>query len=884
MKIPLISFSSGADYACCLSRLFYAFFTLCLFGLSASGTTLNPVADAYVRSGANADNNYGGSSSLEVRANSSAWRTTFLKFDISGISGTVTNATLRICANTSGSTQTTGVFTVADTSWTETGITWNNQPSIGSLLDEVEIDTSSYAWYELDVTSYIASEVSASSSLVTLCLDNTDDAVAVNKVRSKEASYTQWPELVITVSTAVAPSISSHPSDLTLDYGDTAAFSVTATGSPSPTYQWRKDGVNLSGAVLSTLSLPNAQEEDAGDYDVVVTNSAGSITSDEATLDFNPPVLPIIDEDFSADAANFNEVYGGTWSVSSGRYVLTSPGTAGNGLLGNISVHETVMTGDYSISSVINATGTGSAWNDVALVFGYQDEDNYYYVSLNESNDSYTKGLFKVVNGSPTELVDLGSLSISSDTDYSIDVERTGSGIVVDLNSSQVASTTDSTFDGGQVGYGSKNDGGQFDDLIVYGEMGASQVDALTFSLSGGTYSSSQSVTISTATSGASIRYTTDGSTPTSSYGTVYSGAVSISSTTTLRAIAYKSGMTNSAVNSATYTIITGTVANPQFSPGGGTYTSSQSVSISSSTSGAAIRYTTDGSTPTSSTGTVYSSAISVSSTTTLKAIAYKSGMTDSSVSTAVYTISGGGGPAKPSTANTGYSGSLTASGGLTITTNGAVVENLDISGSVKIQANNVTIRNCRIQTSGYYGIQCTYGYTGILIENCEISGVLSAAIYGGNFTARACYIHDSGADGIKPTGNYVIETCYFTDLGYISTAHADGVQMVAGSDGLIRWNTFDMIAGEDGYKNSQCMIIQTNNGPIDNIVIDGNWINGGGYSIQIRDKGNGYGVPTNIQIINNQFGTDAEFGIIIADGNPTISGNIWEATGEPAP
>ena len=58
-----------------------------------------------------------------------------------------------------------------------------------------------------------------------------------------------------------------------------------------------------------------------------------------------------------------------------------------------------------------------------------------------------------------------------------------------------------------------------------------------------GTYASAQSVTISTTTSGATIRYTTNGTTPSSTVGTVYSSAVTISATnTTLQAIAYKSG------------------------------------------------------------------------------------------------------------------------------------------------------------------------------------------------------------------------------------------------------------------------------------------------------------------------------------------------------
>jgi hypothetical protein len=85
-------------------------------------------------------------------------------------------------------------------------------------------------------------------------------------------------------------------------------------------------------------------------------------------------------------------------------------------------------------------------------------------------------------------------------------------------------------------------------------------------------------------------------------------------------------------------------VATPTFAPPGGTYGSAQPVTISTTTSGASIRYTTDGSTPTSSSGTVYSGPVNVGSSLTLKAIAYKSGMTDSAVATAAYTIGGGGG------------------------------------------------------------------------------------------------------------------------------------------------------------------------------------------------------------------------------------------------
>ncbi|BCJ98158.1 glycosyl hydrolase family 18 protein [Anaerocolumna chitinilytica] len=154
-----------------------------------------------------------------------------------------------------------------------------------------------------------------------------------------------------------------------------------------------------------------------------------------------------------------------------------------------------------------------------------------------------------------------------------------------------------------------------------------------------GTYASAQSVTMTCATSGAQIRYTTDGSEPSTS-SALYSAALTVSTTTTVKAKAFKSGMNNSATATAAYTIgTTQTVAAPVFSPAAGTYTSAQSVTITSATSGAEIRYTTDGTEPATS-SSLYTAPLTISTTTTVKAKAFKSGMTASVTATAAYTIS----------------------------------------------------------------------------------------------------------------------------------------------------------------------------------------------------------------------------------------------------
>lgn len=145
-----------------------------------------------------------------------------------------------------------------------------------------------------------------------------------------------------------------------------------------------------------------------------------------------------------------------------------------------------------------------------------------------------------------------------------------------------------------------------------------------TISISGTT------ATISCATAGATIYYTTNGNTPTTS-STQYTSAITLSSACTIKAIAVKSGMNNSSVASQSYT--PSVVATPVISISG------NSATITCATSGAQIRYTLDGTTPTAN-STLYSSAIALSQSCTIKAIAIKSGMTNSSVASKSYTPS----------------------------------------------------------------------------------------------------------------------------------------------------------------------------------------------------------------------------------------------------
>src|SRR5258708_30794599 len=123
------------------------------------------------------------------------------------------------------------------------------------------------------------------------------------------------------------------------------------------------------------------------------------------------------------------------------------------------------------------------------------------------------------------------------------------------------------------------------------------QVATRALNPAGGTYTSSVTVTISDNTAGATSFYLADGVQPTAPP-TPYSGPITLGQSATVKAMAAASGMANSTVASANYTIPQ-QVATPALSPAGGTYTSSVTVTISDGTAGATIVYTTDRSTPT---------------------------------------------------------------------------------------------------------------------------------------------------------------------------------------------------------------------------------------------------------------------------------------------
>ena len=173
--------------------------------------------------------------------------------------------------------------------------------------------------------------------------------------------------------------------------------------------------------------------------------------------------------------------------------------------------------------------------------------------------------------------------------------------------------------------------------VITLGQAAAPAMDP-----PAGTYPGTQTVSLTSATADAVIRFTTDGAEPTAG-SPVYMGPISVSVSTTLKAQAFKADHAPSAVTTAVYTIDGTRVALPTIAPGSGTYAAGFLVTVSTTTADATIRYTTDGRDPTTQDLQIVSGgSLVVDRSMRLKAKAWKDGLTPSEVRTADYAVVGG--------------------------------------------------------------------------------------------------------------------------------------------------------------------------------------------------------------------------------------------------
>lgn len=155
-----------------------------------------------------------------------------------------------------------------------------------------------YQWRKQSGTDFVdltdgGSVSGATTDALTLTNVGATDAGTYQVHVSNTAGTVDSDAVTVSVSSGnVAPAIVTQPVGQSVNQGGTATFTVAASGVPTPTYQWRKDGVDITGATSATLTLKNLQATDAASYSVVATNVAGTATSNDAVLVVNlPPAI-----------------------------------------------------------------------------------------------------------------------------------------------------------------------------------------------------------------------------------------------------------------------------------------------------------------------------------------------------------------------------------------------------------------------------------------------------------------------------------------------------------------------------------------------------------------------------------------------------------------
>lgn len=240
------------------------------------------------------------------------------------------------------------------------------QPSGQSLLTGQPLQLSvsasgssplSYQW--LKSGAVIAGATASSYSVASV---NTSDAGAYSVVVSNAFGAVYSSSATVTVTQPVAPVITTQPRSVSATSGSTVSFTVEASGTPSPSYQWLKDGAPVAGATTRTLIYLAVSSANAGTYSVAASNSQGTVVSTGATLTVTAPVsAPVLTSQPASQTA------------SAGSSVVLTAGAVGSPQ----PAYQWLKNG----SVIVGATNAALILPSVSS----SDAGNYYVIATNSA-------------------------------------------------------------------------------------------------------------------------------------------------------------------------------------------------------------------------------------------------------------------------------------------------------------------------------------------------------------------------------------------------------------------------------------------------------------------------------------------------------------------
>ena len=304
---------------------------------SGQVTIRNPLADAHVRNGIYANNNFGTATTLESKTGPVDFsRDAYLKFNVDGLSGTVSSAKLRLFGKlTDPGTVTVVAFAVSNTTWIESGtggITWNTKPALGASQATLAVSGTTAAWWEFDVTNYIKSEIAAGRTTVTLALRYSASANPLFQINSREQAASK-PEL--SLSLAAQPTALFVVGNPTLVAGDVAI----------------RNRLQAMGFAVTTIDDDLAGTADANGKSVVFISS--TVISTTVNTKFRFTATPVVNcEEKIQDDLGMTGTVSGTDFGTTANQTQVQMANAGHPLAGGLA-------GVQTITSAANAVNWG---------------------------------------------------------------------------------------------------------------------------------------------------------------------------------------------------------------------------------------------------------------------------------------------------------------------------------------------------------------------------------------------------------------------------------------------------------------------------------------------------------------------------------------------
>jgi pectin methylesterase-like acyl-CoA thioesterase len=254
-----------------------------------------------------------------------------------------------------------------------------------------------YHWLKNGTNLVDGGNISGSATpTLTIAQAQVPDEGLYSVTLTNAAGYTNSDSVTLTVN--IPPTISVQPANVAALNGAPASFSVTATGKPAPTYQWLKNGFPITDQTNATLSFGAVVPTDAGTYSVVVSSSAGTLSSSSATLIVNSPMTVA-----SLSPANGATVICPDTSLRITFDTVPAIGTAGRIRIFNATNTNTpVDTIDLALNAPNGTqprTIAGSSFNSYPIIISSNTANIYPHLGVLTSSQTYFVTIENVVAG-----------------------------------------------------------------------------------------------------------------------------------------------------------------------------------------------------------------------------------------------------------------------------------------------------------------------------------------------------------------------------------------------------------------------------------------------------------------------------------------------------